>query len=462
MRTGTMALAAVMLAAPAIAVEADSPEGVAARALYSDIINIRSAAGQGLVQKVAERAAADLRAAGFTDADIRIVPMDETVYMIVKYAGEGDRAPLLFMAHMDVVDALAKDWVHDPFTLREEDGNFLGRGTVDNKMGVAHLTRAFADLKASGFVPDRDLYLAFSGDEETGMETTKAMVADLAPLKPEYALNSDAGGAEIGADGKIEGYGLQVAEKTFATFDVTVTNPGGHSSRPRGDNAIYDLTAILEKVKALRFPVRANSVTRDYFRTVAGNIADPEMAAVMLRFAGDPDDAEAGAALYANPETQRSVATTCVATMLDAGHAENALPQSATATVNCRIFPGVEVSEVKARLEETSTGMDHARWAVRGEPTASPVSEPRADVTAAVEAALALKYPGIKATPYQEAGGTDGIWTRRAGIPTYAVSPIFMRPENGGLHGLDENAPVDSFYFGLDYWPALIRSVASR
>ncbi|MBV7257844.1 M20/M25/M40 family metallo-hydrolase [Pacificimonas sp. WHA3] len=461
MKLPILAFAAALLIAPAQAAEPDSAQGKAALELYRDIISMRTAAGQGQVPRLAARVASDLKAAGFADEDIRIEPMDETVYLIAKYAGTGHRAPLVFMAHMDVVDALPKDWVHDPFTLREEKGNFLGRGTVDNKMGVAHLTRAFADLKASGFTPDRDLYLAFSGDEETGMKTTEALAAALARVKPEFALNSDAGGGMIDAEGKVQGYGLQVAEKTYATFDVTITNAGGHSSRPRADNAIYDLALLLRRVEGLQFPVRANDVTRGFIRAMA-EAASPGAAAIMRRFADDPADSAAASALYNDWATRPNVATTCIATMLDAGHAENALPQSASAAINCRIFPGVEVAEVQARLETAGEGIDNVSWAVRDEPTASPISLPRADVTAAVEAALQRKYPGVTATPYQEAGGTDGIWFRRAGIPTYAVSPIFMRPENGGLHGLDENAPVDSFYFGLDYWPALIQSLASR
>lgn len=464
MKTMILSAAMLCLAAPiANAAAPESPQGTAALSLYRDIVGIRSAAGLGKVPEVALRVAADLKAAGFADADIRIVPMGETAYLLARYPGKAGskKRPIAFLGHMDVVDAKPEDWSFDPFVLREKDGDFLGRGSLDNKMGIAHLTRAFVDLKTSGFVPDRDLYLAFSGDEESGMVTTRALVDALKPVQPEYALNSDAGGGALGPDGKPFGYGMQVAEKTFATFDVTIRNEGGHSSRPRKDNAIYDLAALLKNVEALKFPIMANSVTRTSFGGMAQELksSQPQVAEMLRRFAANPDDAEAANALAASEEFEPEVRTTCVATMLNAGHAENALPQRAIATVNCRIFPGVEVSTVKAALEQAG-GNPKAEWVTRGTPTASPISEPRPDVTAAVTSALALHTPGIKPTPYQESGGTDGIWFRIAGIPTYAVSPIFMDMAKMRAHGLDENAPTASFYNGLDYWPHLIRTLA--
>lgn len=444
----------------AAAVERDSPQGQAALSLYRDIVGIRSAAGQGKVPEVAARIAADLKAAGFADEDIKIVPMGETAYLIARYRGSGKARPIAFLGHMDIVDARPADWQFDPFTLREEGGDFLGRGSLDNKLGVAQLTRAFADLKMAGFVPNRDLYLGFSGDEETGMATTRALVEVLKPMNVEFALNSDAGGGFLTPDGKAAAHGTQVAEKTFATFDVTITNPGGHSSRPRPDNAIYQLADLLKRVEAYRFPIEANAATRAQFRALASNMP-ADIAAVMRRFADNPADAEAGAALAANPETMHMIMTTCVATMLNAGHAENALPQRATATINCRIFPGTEVSTVADALKAAG-GNPAAEWNVRDEPRASPVSEPRADVLAAVNKALAVDYPGVKTSIYQESGGTDGKWFRIAGIPTYGIGMVFMDPAKMRAHGLDENAPVASFYNGLDYWPVLIRELAGK
>ncbi|MBZ6379332.1 hypothetical protein B5C34_08325 [Pacificimonas flava] len=455
------ALLASAVSLPAVAqVQPGSERGTEALDLYRDLISFRTAEGHGQVPAMAERLAQELREAGFSDEDITITPSGETAYMTVRYEGSGEEAPIAFMAHMDVVDALPEDWEHDPFALREEDGFFLGRGAVDNKMGVAHLTRAFAELKASGFVPDRDLFLAFSGDEETGMATTQALANSLAPLGFAYALNSDAGGGALSEDGTALGYGMQVAEKTYATFEVTVTNPGGHSSQPRADNAIYDLTSILQRVAELRFPAMSNEITRGLIRAAAAG-EPAERAALMRRFADDPADSEAAAALVNDPKTAPDVSTTCVATMLDAGHAENALPQRATATVNCRIFPGVEVSEVQDRLEELSADIENVTWQALDNPSASPISTPDPEVMAAVKAALAPRYPDVTVMPNQSAGGTDGKWFRKAGIPTFAVSPIFFPPSPVGAHGLNERAPADSFYFGLDYWPALIRDLAA-
>ena len=458
----TTAIAALAISTSAAAMDRSDPRAVEALSLYRDIVGLRSAAGHGKVPDVARRIAADLKAAGFAETDISIVAMGETAYLLARYAGKkGTKArPVAFLGHMDVVDARPEDWKFDPFALREAGGDFLGRGSIDNKLGVAQLTRAFADLKRAGFVPDRDLYLAFSGDEETGMATTRALVDALKPMNVDYALNSDAGGGYLTPTGKAGAHGTQIAEKTFATFDVTIRNEGGHSSRPRLDNAIYQLAELLRRVEAHRFPIEANAATRANFRTLAASMP-PAVAAMMRRFGDNPADAEAGAALAASPDTMHMIMTTCVATMLDAGHAENALPQRATATINCRIFPGTEVGTVAAALKSVGGNAD-AEWAVRDAPRASPVSEPRADVIAAVNKALAIHYPGVTTTPYQESGGTDGKWFRIGGIPTYGVGAAFMEPAKIRAHGLDENAPVASFFNGLDYWPTLIRELTGK
>ena len=457
-RAFLLAAAVAMLSVPAQAAEPGSAEGQAALNLYRDVIALRTAEGQGKVPEMAARLTADLKAAGFRDEDIHFEPMGETGYLTVRYAGRGKEKPIAFLGHMDVVDARPEDWESDPFTLREVDGDFVGRGSLDNKFGVVQLTRAFATLKKSGYVPDRELYLAFSGDEETGQETTQAMVEALKPAGLEYALNSDAGGGQLTPDGKPLGYGMQVAEKTYATFEVEVRNEGGHSSRPRADNAIYDLADILKRVQGHSFPPSANPVVRNYLRDMAA-VAPAGEAAMMRRVADDPDDREAVEALSQSPELNATLRTTCVATMLDAGHAENALPQRAKATVNCRILPGVPVEEVQAELERIG-GNPEATWTALNDPSASPISEPRADVTAAVESALGMRFPGMKATPYQESGGTDGKYFRIAGVPTFAVNGAFMDMGRMRAHGLNELVPVSEFYANLDYWPALIKNVS--
>ncbi|EMD82242.1 M20/M25/M40 family metallo-hydrolase [Pacificimonas flava] len=454
-------LGASAIAAPATAAERTDPRSEAALSLYRDLIAFRTAEGQGQVPAMAARLTEELKAAGFIDADITVQPMGETAYLLVRYAGTGEKAPIAFLGHMDVVDALPEDWERDPFTLTEDGDYFYGRGTIDNKLGIAMLTRAFAELKQAGFSPDRDLYLAFSGDEETGMQTTKALVEALSGEQPAFALNSDAGGGVLNdGDGSPLAYMVQVAEKTFATFDVTVRNEGGHSSRPRPDNAIYELADILKKVEAYQFPVQSNAVTREFF-AATGESMGGEAGAMLTRFAENPDDPEAAAAIAADPSMVGFTRTTCVATMLDAGHAENALPQRATATVNCRIFPGTEVSAVQTTLAEVGDNPD-AQWVLRGDPTTSPVSDPRDDVNAAVAQAVHARYPDLPLIPYMESGGTDGMHFRVAGIPTYAVSSRFMRRNQMFAHGLDERMRVDSFFAGLEHWPTIIRALASE
>ena len=450
--------AAAFLGSAASAAERTEPRSEAAYDLYRELIAFRTAEGQGQVPAMAERVSAELFAAGFAAQDVRLTPQGDTARLVVRYPGTGEKPPVLFLAHMDVVDALPEDWERGPFTLTEDGEYFYGRGTIDNKLGVTLLTRAFAELKQSGFVPNRDLYLAFSGDEETGMETTRALVEELSGVQPAFALNSDAGGGVLNADGSPLAYMMQVAEKTYATFDVTMRNEGGHSSRPRPDNAIFELADIMQRLQEHSFPVRSTEVTREFFRAT-GQSMGGAAGALMVRFAEDPEDAEAAAAIASDPSMVGFSRTTCIPTMLSAGHAENALPQRATATVNCRIFPGTPVEEVQETLERVG-GSEAAEWTLRGTPTTSPVSEPRDDVNAALAAAVHARYPGLAIVPYMESGGTDGMHFRNAGIPTYAISSRFMRRDQMFAHGLDERMRVRSFYEGLDHWPTIVRALS--
>jgi acetylornithine deacetylase/succinyl-diaminopimelate desuccinylase-like protein len=381
---------------------------------------------------------------------------------VARYRGDGSSGarPILFLAHLDVVEALAEDWERPPFELTRDETYFYGRGTTDNKFGVAHLTSTFIRLKKEGFVPTRDLFLVFSGDEETGMKTTRMLAHERPDLaEAEFALNSDAGGGDLDESGHAVTYNIQAAEKTFVTWEITVRNPGGHSSRPREDNAIYELADVLRRIQAFRFPVRWSEMTRDYFR-VTGQKLGGELGEAMLAFAEDPSDEAAAARLAREPSYVGTTRTTCVATMLRAGHAENALPQSATATVNCRVFPGVPVDEVEAVLREVvaNTAVEFVR--TTEDPTESPVSEPREDVLAAVGKAVHARYPGLKVVPYMESGGTDGMHFRKAGIPTWGVSGIFMNPDEMYAHGLNERVPIEAFYGALDHWSTLIRELA--
>src|SRR5687768_3943953 len=253
-----LALAALLVTAPAVGADRNSPEGREALEIYRSIVEIPTVKGRGEVPKMAKYLAAKLKQAGFASRDVEILPAGETAGLIVTYRGSGGKAPILFLGHMDVVEARREDWERDPFTFVEEDGYFFGRGTSDNKFGIAQLTAAFIQLKRQGFKPNRDLVIAFTGDEETDMVTTKAMAARLAARRPEFALNSDSGGGRADDLGKGLSFGVQVAEKTYTNFEVTVRNPGGHSARPRPDNAIYDLADVLRNIRSYRFPMVVN------------------------------------------------------------------------------------------------------------------------------------------------------------------------------------------------------------
>ena len=433
--------------------------------LYRTLIGYRSAASHGQVPAVAHFLADQFRAGGFPEEDIHILPLtapdgEALASLVVRYRGNGasGEKPILLLAHMDVVDALAEDWEQDPFTLVEEDGYFFGRGTSDDKIGIAMFTTTFLRLREAGFVPRRDLILAFTGDEETGMLTARALVTEHRGLTDaEFALNADAGGGVLGEDGRPLRFLVQTSEKTYATFELTVTNPGGHSSTPRADNAIYDLATALKKLEAYRFPVQVNDATRLYFEE-ASKITEGEVGEAMRRLAADPGDTWAADVLWTEPEQVGITRTTCVPTMLRAGHAENALPQSATATVNCRIFPGVEVSEVQGTLQGVVG--NQVRIAVLDEPKASPASPVRGDVMAAVSRGVEKIRPGTPVIPFMAPYGTDGKEIRLAGIPTYGIMGLFLKDSDQFAHGLNERVPVRSFYDGLEFWHAVLTTLA--
>jgi acetylornithine deacetylase/succinyl-diaminopimelate desuccinylase-like protein len=275
----------------------------------------------------------------------------------------------------------------------------------------------------------------------------------------EFALNADGGGGVLNDDGTPRAFLVQASEKTYATFELTVTNPGGHSSTPRTDNAIYQLARALGQVEAHRFPVRTNDATRAYFEA-ASRLDDGAVGEAMARLAADPDDAGAAEVLWHEPEQVGITRTTCVATMLRGGHAENALPQSATATVNCRIFPGVEVADVQETLQRVVG--DSVRMRVLGEPEASPASPLRDDVMDAVARGLERIRPGTPILPYMAPYGTDGKEVRRAGIPTYGIMGLFIKDSDQFAHGLNERVPVRSFYDALEFWHAVLGTLAGR
>jgi acetylornithine deacetylase/succinyl-diaminopimelate desuccinylase-like protein len=374
--------------------------------------------------------------------------------MLVQIPGTDPQAkPILFSAHMDVVDARPEDWKRDPYKLIEEGGYFYGRGSIDNKAGVVALASTILRLQKAGQRPRRTLVFAFVGDEETGLQgeasTTRMIAAHPWVKDAEFAINTDAGGGILAPDGKPIIYLVQGAEKTYATYHLTTTNPGGHSSRPRADNAIYDLSKAVTRVGEYRFPVMSNALTRAYLGAV-GKVTPGAAGQALTAFAADPQNAAAADAIATSPEFVGTTRTTCVATMLNGGHAENALPQKAIATVNCRIFPGVSAEDVRQQLIKVVAD-PKIEVAVLGAPFPSPVSELRPDVERAISSSIHKRYPGVAVSPYLESGGTDGMVYRTAGIPTWASSGIFIKPEEMYAHGLDERVPVRSFYDGLDH-----------
>jgi len=431
--------------------------------IFKTIVEVDTSKAMGNTPIVARYLADELIAAGFPESDIEIPRLGDLAALIVRYRGDGSsgKRPILFLGHMDVVEAYAEDWERPPFELTSDDVNFYGRGTIDNKFGVAQLTSTFIRLKKEGFVPTRDLYLVFSGDEESGMTTTRMLAYERPDLADaEFALNSDAGGGDLDRFGNPVTYNIQAAEKTYATWEITIRNPGGHSSRPRPDNAIYDLADAIHNIQEYRFPVRYSDMTRAYFAATGAKLGG-ELGAAMLAFAEDPTDQAASDRLALESSYVGTTRTTCVVTMLKAGHAENALPQSATATVNCRIFPGEEVADVEQTLRRVVDN-DAAEFRVLQEPTVSPVSELREDVVDAVGEAVNFRYPDVQIIAYMESGGTDGMHFRRAGIPTWAVSGIFMDPDEMFAHGLNERVPIKAFYGALDHWTIIIKQLAGR
>jgi len=457
-------LAAILFSSGAIA-EQDIYSEHAQKTLeiFTRIIGVETSKNLGNVPEVANYLADELIAAGFPAEDVEVVPLGETASLIARYRGDGSsgKAPILLLGHMDVVEAHEKDWERPPFELTTDDKYFYARGSVDNKFGVAQLTSTLIRLKKEGFVPNRDLIIAFSGDEESGMTTTRMLAHEREDLaEAEFALNSDAGGGDLSADGKPVVYLIQAAEKTFVTWEMTVRNPGGHSSRPRPDNAIYDLADAITKIQGYQFPVRWSEMTRDFFRETGKQLGG-ELGGAMIQFADNPQDKAAADRLAIESSYVGTTRTTCVVTMLRAGHAENALPQSATATVNCRVFPGVPVVEIEGVLKRV-VGNETVEFKQMKEATESPISELRPDVVAAVSKAVHKRYPDVKVLAYMESGGTDGMHFRKEGIPTWAVSGLFMNPDEMYAHGLNERLPVKAFYDALDHWSIILRELAGN
>jgi acetylornithine deacetylase/succinyl-diaminopimelate desuccinylase-like protein len=456
-------LSAVFVCGFANAASAQAPseaQRTQAREIYQRVIAFNTSVDGAQTPAMAAYLAGLFRDAGFPAEDVHVLPLNGTAGLVVRYRGNNSGGrPIVLLAHMDVVPALRSDWERDPFTLVEENDFFFGRGTIDNKGGITQLTSTFLTLRAEGFVPTRDLIIWFSGDEETSGATTEALLAQHRELlaDAEFALNSDAGGGQLDDHRRGVAYVVQTAEKTYASFTFTARNPGGHSSQPREDNAIYDLGDALARLRAFQFPVMWNDTTVASFRNAAGIYPGPEGSA-LRRFAEHPGDRVAARTLSRNVSLSSMMCTTCVATMLTGGHAENALPQSATATVNCRIFPGVTAEDVLNELRAIAG--NKVTVEPLGPSNSSEASPLRADVMQAVARAVHASYPDAVISPYMSAGATDGLFFRAEGIPTYGVGAIFIGDNDDFAHGLNERVPVDSFYNGLTHWRLLLTGLA--
>ena len=437
-------------------------EKVRAREIFKVIVEMDTSVEGLQTPSMAAFLGGVFKGAGFAPDDVHVIPHEKTASLVVRYRGDGTGGRAIgFLAHMDVVTARREDWERDPFRLVEEKGYFFGRGTSDNKSGVATLTSTFVALKKEGFVPTRDLVIIFTGDEETAGLTATSLVRDhRALVDVEFIVNSDAGGGTLNEEGKAVTYAMQTAEKTFASFSLTAHNDGGHSSQPRRDNAIFDVMKAVHAVQRYAFPVMWNDTTLAAMRANGGATQGP-LGEAMRHFARKPGDRRAVKVLSASPYHVGQIRTTCIPTMMSGGHADNALPQSASVTVNCRIFPGVKIAAVQAQLQKIA-GPKIEIAPLLDNYTASDASPLRPDVVAAVTAAVHANHPGVPVVPGMSAGATDGVFFRAAGIPTYGAGELFMKDSDDYAHGLNERVPVAAFNAGLTHWRVLIGKLAAR
>jgi acetylornithine deacetylase/succinyl-diaminopimelate desuccinylase-like protein len=468
----TAALAGTASAAPPQLTPAQHD---ATHAMFEHIVDIPTVIGRHRVPEEAQYVADQFKAGGFPAADIHVIPYhtgsattgdDDTAALIVRWraAGTPKGKPIMLMGHMDVVEAKAEDWADtDPFKMVEKDGYYYGRGTIDMKDGVTAITQAMIDLKAAGFKPKRDIVVLFTGDEETngiGANNGASKWLDLLG-HPEFGLNADGGGISFNTDGSPAGATMQTAEKTFASYTLTVRNRGGHSSKPRKDNAIYSLAHALDKIEAYRFTPMLNETTRAYFsgreKLEKGPLGD-----AMRRWLANPNDGEAADFIEASESEVALTRTRCVPTRLFAGHADNALPQLATAMINCRIFPGVDPNAVKAELEKIVADPE-VKVSRNDDYVASLASPLRPDVTAAFTHAVQALHPGMPVFPEMSTGASDARPFRVAGIPVYGTNGGWtVTPIDNRAHGKDERLPVQSLYDNVVHWELMLRELAGK
>jgi acetylornithine deacetylase/succinyl-diaminopimelate desuccinylase-like protein len=450
---------ALALLSPVAAAQGDI---ALARDILRELVEIRTVHPDGDNTAAARAAARRLIDAGFDPADVKVLePAPRKGNLVARLRGTGEAKPMLLLAHIDVVDALPESWSLglDPWTLTERDGFLYGRGVMDDKASAAIFTAVLARLKREGFRPRRDIILALTADEEGGTHNgVQWLLKDHRPLiDAEFAIN-EGGSATLLAGRRIR-MGVQVSEKMYLSFELEASNPGGHSSLPRNDNAIYDLAAALDRVSRLQLPARVGPVVRAFADAYAEYESGSLAQALRAIAAGNPSEADLQ---RASVDTRYNVQlrTTCVATRLEGGHADNALPQKAKATVNCRLLPGDTEEGVRGELQRAAG----ERVQVRAKNTlrASEATDAGSPVMAAIAREAQSTWRGVKVIPVMSAGATDGSRLRTAGIPVYGILPVFMEDSDWmRMHGRDERLPVAGFEDALGYFDRLVRTLST-
>ncbi len=457
-------LLAAVLAAP-VAAQPLPADQTAFRDLYKELVETNTTLSAGSCTLAAERLGTRLQAAGYTAADITLFATPEHPkeggIVAILHGSDRKAKAILLLGHLDVVEARREDWTRDPFKLIEENGFFYGRGTFDDKSQAAIWTDTLIRYKTAGKTPRRTVKLALTCGEET---TNAFNGADwLARNKPdliaaEYAIN-EGGGGRYDQAGKPMGQGVQVGEKTVQNFKLEATNPGGHSSVPRPDNAITDLARAMVAVNTHEFPVQFNDTTRAFFGLMA-KASPPQLGTAITALLANPQDTAANAIVSQDPSFHSTLRTTCVTTLVEAGHANNALAQRATANVNCRMFPGTDPESVRATL---SSVIGNPKMAITLTPPIRPVavSPPLNPAVLGPMQALAKKhFPGVPFGVTMSTGATDAIFLSPIGIPTYGAPGLFIDPDGNGMHGLNERIRVKSLLQGRDYLDELVHTLA--
>lgn len=453
-------LLAVVLASIAIAQEPTSRRQ-AFREIYQELVEINTTNSVGDSLRAAEAMAARLKAGGLTPDNVQVLSSaPRKGNLVARLCGNGLRKPILLIAHLDVVEAKREDWDFDPFKLQEINGYFRGRGSIDDKAMASIFVANLIEYVKEGFQPDRDIILALTADEELSDSPHDGAHFLLdhhrALIEAEFAINEGGGGAL--RDGKPFRMNVQHAEKVYQTYMLEVTDPGGHSASGRRDNAIYRLAEALRRLGQFDFPVGLNAVTRAFFESMA-SAEVPSTADAMRALLASRTDDEALKPLTLRPEYNAVMRTTCVATLLEAGHAENALPQSARATVNCRVLPDQSVAEVERTLNRVISD-EKVKVIPKGQAVLSPASPINPEIMHAVEVLAGEMWPGVPVIPTMSGGYTDSRWLRNAGIPSYGVSGLFTDPVNSGVHGRNEQVGAKELYDSKEFLYRLVKQLA--